>query len=154
VRAKSANGVRPKIHCIWDNAGISPLIGWLAALFRPLPGYQTLAMHPILFAAWLGMLITGINLLPAGQLDGGHIAYSLFGRTAHTIALITFFSLLAAGWLLSTNWFVWAFFVVLGGLRHPPPLDDVSPVGLPRRILGWISIALFFLLIVPAPFTG
>lgn len=135
-----------------QNAGSSILVDWMVSLFNPIPAGRTLAMHPIFFAAWFGLLITGINLLPVGQLDGGHVAYALFGRRAHTLALIVFVLLLLAGAVLSFNWYVWAFFVLLGGLRHPPPLNDVTPLNPERKLIGWLTVLLFFLITVPAPF--
>ena len=135
------------------NAGSSLLVDWMVSVFYPLPAGRTLAMHPIFFAAWFGLLITGINLLPIGQLDGGHIAYALFGRRAHSLALVTFVLLLIAGTFLSYNWYVWAFFVLLGGLRHPAPLNNVTPLDPKRKLVGWLSILLFFLIIIPTPFS-
>jgi len=137
-----------------DFVGSSIFIDAVVGLLRTVPADMTLALHPVLFAAWLGVLITGINLLPVGQLDGGHIAYALFGRRAHTVARVTFFLLLFAGLILSTNWFFWALLVLVGGLRHPAPLNDISRLGPVRRLLGYATIALFFLIMIPQPFAG
>jgi membrane-associated protease RseP (regulator of RpoE activity) len=98
------------------------------------------------------MLVTGINLLPVGQLDGGHIAYGLFGRWAHLVAVAAFAMLMAAGFLLARTWFIWGFFVLLGGLRHPAPMNDITSLSWPRRIAGALTIILFFLIITPDPF--
>ncbi len=121
-------------------------------LFTDIPDGQTLSLHPVFFAAWLGLFLTGINLLPVGQLDGGHASYALLGRAAHGVAIIAFGLLILAGIFDATNrtfWFVWAFFVMLGGLRHPPPMNDITDVGLPRKLIGVATIALFFLLFTP-----
>lgn len=136
------------------NAGSSLLVDAMVDLFRPIAAGYTLDMHPIFFAAWLGLLITGINLLPVGQLDGGHVAYALFGRRAHTLALFIFVLLLLAGAFLAFNWYIWAFFVLVGGLRHPPPLNDVSPLDPVRRAIGWATVLLFVFVIVLAPFSS
>ncbi len=113
---------------------------------------QTLIVDPILFAAWWGIFVTGINLLPVGQLDGGHTSYALFGRYAHPIALITFFLLIVAGALLQQlSWFIWAFFIMLGGLRHRPPMNDISDVGPVRKAIGVITIFVVVLIFVPVP---
>jgi membrane-associated protease RseP (regulator of RpoE activity) len=135
-----------------DFAGTSILLDVVIGLLKPLNANETLLMHPILFAAWIGMLITGINLLPVGQLDGGHIAYALIGRHAYILALIFFGGLIAAGFILSPNWLVWAFFVMFGGLRHPPPSNDITGLDWPRRLLGLGSIVLFIIVVIPAPF--
>jgi membrane-associated protease RseP (regulator of RpoE activity) len=137
-----------------ENAGTSLLVRTLVAIFKPIPAGQTLIMHPIFFAAWIGLLVTGINLIPVGQLDGGHIAYALFGKWAHTLALVGLALVVLAGVFLSINWLVWALFMVLGGLKHPPPMNDVADIGWSRRLLGWFAILLFFLVMVPTPFGG
>jgi membrane-associated protease RseP (regulator of RpoE activity) len=127
--------------------GASVFIDAVARLFADIPPGQTIVPNSVFFAAWLGLLLTAINLIPAGQLDGGHASYALLGRTAHAVAYITFFLLVAAGVLLgSPIWFVWAFFVMLGGLRHPPPLNDISDVGLVRKLIGLLTVALFVLI--------
>jgi membrane-associated protease RseP (regulator of RpoE activity) len=116
------------------------------------PQGQTIIVHPILFAAWWGIFVTAINLLPVGQLDGGHTSYALFGRYAHPIALITFLLLIVAGALLQQlSWFIWAFFIMLGGLRHPPPMNDISDVGPVRKVVGIITIFVFVVIFVPVP---
>lgn len=127
--------------------GASVFIDAVARLFADVPVGQTVVPNSIFFAAWLGLLLTGINLIPAGQLDGGHASYALLGRAAHAVAYIAFFLLIAAGVLLRAPiWFVWAFFVMLGGLRHPPPLNDITDVGPARKLVGLLTITLFFLI--------
>lgn len=132
--------------------GTSVLVDWLIVLFRDVPAGQTLILHPIFFAAWISLLITAINLLPIGQLDGGHIIYGLFGQQAYLVARLLFIGLILAGIFLSTNWFFWAAFVFLGGLKHPPPLNDITDLDIRRKILGLFTILLFFLIVVPIPF--
>ncbi len=133
--------------------GSSILVTVADSLFSRAEAGQTLALHPVYFAAWIGLLITGINLLPVGQLDGGHVAYALFGRAAHHVARGAFLLLIVAGFALSSTWLVWALFVLFGGLHHPPPLNDISRLDGGRWLLGVATIGLFFLLIIPAPFT-
>lgn len=135
-----------------NSLGSSILTNVIIEIFTDIPPGQTLAIHPIFFAAWLGFYLTGINLLPVGQLDGGHVTYALFGRFAHFIAIVTFLGLLAAGFLLHPNWFIWAFFILVGGLRHPPPLNDLSDIGWPRKVIGLMTVILFILIIIPVPF--
>lgn len=131
--------------------GSSILSDFIIKLVKDIPAGQTVVIHPIYFAAWLGFYLTGINLLPVGQLDGGHVTYALLGRFAHFVAIAAFISLLAAGFFLHPNWYIWAFFILLGGLRHPPPLNDLSNIGWPRKILGLMTVILFILIIIPVP---
>lgn len=110
--------------------------------------------HPQALAAWFGTLLTFLNLLPLGQFDGGHVAYALFGRRvawplAFSVAAICVLLGLMGFW---AAWLIWPLFAILTGLRHPPPHDDITPLGLPRMILGGITVALFFSLIVITPF--
>jgi hypothetical protein len=137
-----------------NTLGNSLLVKGVTAVFVELPARQTLALHPVYFAAWFGILITGINLLPIGQLDGGHVAYALFGDQAHHVARGTLVLLLVAGVALSSTWLLWALFVLFGGLHHPPPLNNISEVNRPRQWLGIATIMLFFLIITPVPFRG
>ncbi len=135
-----------------DSLGTSVLIELFVRIFTDIPPDRTLVAHPVFFAAWLGFFLTGINLLPVGQLDGGHASYALLGRPAHAVALIIFGLLILAGAFISTNWFIWAFFIMLGGLRHPPPMNDISDVGPVRKAIGVMTIILFFLIFIPVPF--
>jgi membrane-associated protease RseP (regulator of RpoE activity) len=114
-------------------------------------GYDVF-LHPVAFAAWLGLFVTTLNLIPIGQLDGGHITYALLGRRrAHLASRLVSAGLLVAGIFFSWNWLVWwlltRFFV---GLRHPPALTD-EPLGPGRRALAWASIALFAVTFIPVP---
>jgi membrane-associated protease RseP (regulator of RpoE activity) len=132
--------------------GSSILVEGVVEFFKEIPAGRTLMLHPVFYAAWWGLLITGINLLPVGQLDGGHVAYALFGRRAHLLAQVTFVGLLAAGYLLSRSWFVWAFLIMLGGLRHPAPMNDITGIGRVRGLIGVMAIMMFVLVITPVPF--
>jgi membrane-associated protease RseP (regulator of RpoE activity) len=109
--------------------------------------------HPMALAAWFGVLLTALNLLPLGQFDGGHVAYALLGRRAWLLARLSFFMLLAMG--LFGLWFAWLFWAFMGlmtGLRHPPPHDDITPLGRTRTIIGIITAIIFVLIFVPVPF--
>lgn len=116
-----------------------------------LPPGTDVVLHPIALAAWLGLLVTALNLVPVGQLDGGHVLYALLGGRALPVARAVSAALLVAGVFLSWTWLVWWFlsrFVV--GLRHPPALVE-EPLGPWRRAVGWISLALFIATFVPVP---
>ncbi|HEY6098406.1 MAG TPA: site-2 protease family protein [Anaeromyxobacter sp.] len=130
------------------------LITWAArwlVVGRLETGYDVV-LHPVAFAAWLGLLVTALNLVPVGQLDGGHVLYALFGRKGALLAgRMVSAGLLLAGVFLSWNWLIWWFltrFVV--GLGHPPALVE-EPLDPGRRIVAWVSLALFFATFVPVP---
>jgi membrane-associated protease RseP (regulator of RpoE activity) len=130
------------------------LLLWGAQLlvFGPLgPGEQVL-IHPVGFAAWVGLLVTALNLVPAGQLDGGHVLYALLGgRRARAVARVVSYALLVAGLFLSFSWLVWwglSRFVV--GLGHPPALVE-EPLDPGRRLVAWLSLLIFVLTFVPVP---
>lgn len=128
-----------------------PLVaGGLARLLRgPLPdGMQIDWFAPLLFAAWLGLLATAINLLPIGQLDGGHLAYAALGPGAVWLARVTWVGLLLLIPFAPT-WAVYAVLTLVIGLRHPPPQDDITPLDGRRRL--WALAALILLLLTFSP---
>jgi membrane-associated protease RseP (regulator of RpoE activity) len=113
---------------------------------------------PIAFAAWAGLFVTALNLLPIGQLDGGHVAYALFGRRAWTLAYLMIGLMAALGVLLLlmgnpawTTWLIWAVLGLFLGPRHPPPLNDASPLDRRRVLLGILVFVVFVLTFVPVP---
>jgi Zn-dependent protease len=122
-------------------------------------GYDVM-LNAIAFPAWFGLIVTMINLLPIGQLDGGHITFSLFGREQWKIAVVAQVLLLAAGLYLAFTtgeflnvWILWAILAQVFGLRHPPPLDDLTPLDRKRRLIGYATIVIFFLILTPLPFS-
>lgn len=132
--------------------GSSLLIEFLTNLLKPHgPGYA-LMLHPVAIAAYFGILITGFNLLPAGQLDGGHISYAIFGPAARPLAIVSVVALLLMGVTLWSGWLIWAFLIVLLGLRHPAPLNDVTPLDPARKLIALGAVVLFVLTFVPNPF--
>jgi len=112
---------------------------------------RAILLHPVALAAWFGVLLTALNLLPLGQFDGGHVAYALFGRRAWPLAYLMFAVLAFAGIFYWPTWLIWAVLASLTGLRHPPPHDDITPLDLRRKLLGWLTILIFLLIIVPRP---
>jgi membrane-associated protease RseP (regulator of RpoE activity) len=133
--------------------GLSVLVNWLVSLVQPHAAGFAVQLHPIAIAAWFGLLITGFNLMPMGQLDGGHVAYAVLGRAARPIAQATFFGLLAMGYLYWSGWYTWAFFALLTGLNHPEPANDITRLDGARRLFGLLTLGLFLLLITPKPFS-
>lgn len=121
---------------------------------QPAPeGYNIyLQDNPMIFAAWVGLLVTALNLLPVGQLDGGHIVYALSPRYHYWISRLTFLALVGFG-LMWEGWWIWAvmiFFVIK--FRHPPTLNDYEPLDKRSRWIGWTAMAIFILTFSPVPF--
>lgn len=128
---------------------------------RVLPGggYDVM-LNTIAFPAWFGLIVTMINLLPIGQLDGGHVIYSLFGRKQWRVAQIAIFGLIGLGAYLAFTtgellnvWLLWALLANVFGLRHPPPLDDITPLDRRRQLIGYATIVIFILIFTPIPFS-
>ncbi|HET9488768.1 MAG TPA: site-2 protease family protein [Methylomirabilota bacterium] len=141
----------PTEHVVF---GQSLLMRWLVqAQFGVVPDGMMLFTHPVADAAWAGFFVTALNLFPVGQLDGGRIAYALFGRHHRTVGVATVVATIGLGLITwSPNWFVWSALVVfLIGLHHSPPLDDVTPLSPGRRAVGALCLILFVLLIPPVP---
>jgi membrane-associated protease RseP (regulator of RpoE activity) len=110
------------------------------------------------FAAWAGLLVTALNLFPIGQFDGGHISYAMWGKKAWIIARIFIYIIFGWGIVLSLlgnpaggTWLVLGVMGTLMRPKHPPPLNDVTPLDPTRKTLGWIIIAIFILIIIPVP---
>ena len=111
----------------------------------------TIVLHPIALGGWLGLFVTALNLLPMGQLDGGHIIYALLGRrhrliTLGTVATLLFLTSLWIGWV------IWCVFPFIVGFGHPPALDDTLPLDRSRKLVGLLCIVVFALSFTPAPF--
>ncbi len=112
-------------------------------------------MNPLLMAGWVGMLITGLNMLPISQLDGGHVAFALLGRRAHLLARALLIG--AILFVLVSEQYGWVLMIVLVtlmGTDHPPTADDSVPLGWPRRLLGWASLAIPVLCFPPLGITN
>jgi Zn-dependent protease len=132
--------------------GISfPLIYQALELFIPLRGEYLL--HPTAFAAWVGFLVTALNLLPAGQLDGGHVARALLGARAKYFSWVTVAVLAGIG-MFYYGWLIFALLILFLGARHPPPLNDISPLDLKRKLLGVLTFAVLIVAFVPIPMTA
>lgn len=121
------------------------------AVLGPLPQDAALLLHPIAFAAWIGFFVTSINLLPVGQLDGGHIAHALLGRRQEWLSRAVVVLLAPLG-LLWWGWLLWCGLLLLLGLRHPPVLFADPPLDRKRRIFAAVGALLLALTFTPAPF--
>lgn len=117
----------------------------------PPPGMD-LYLHPIGLAAWFGFFATALNLLPVGQLDGGHIAYALFGRFHKKISQGFVASLIPLGIFYWQGWLLWTTILLFIGLRHPVTIDDSIPLRRRHIWLGWFALGMFVLCFTPMPF--
>lgn len=110
-------------------------------------------MHPTAFAAWVGFLVTALNLLPVGQLDGGHVARALLGARAKYLSWVTVAILVAIGFFY-TGWLLFALLILFLGARHPPPLNDITPLDMKRKAVGVLAFLILVVAFVPVPMTA
>ncbi len=130
------------------------LLRWienLVYLLRGIPADHEIYVNAMTFAAWFGLVITGFNLLPIGQLDGGHIAHAMLGRWAGVLGIFTLLTMFALGAVMWKGWFIWAAFVLFSGWQHPAPLNALAPLGKKRAVIGALVWLLTLLLFTPAP---
>ncbi|KPJ56099.1 MAG: hypothetical protein AMJ42_05735 [Deltaproteobacteria bacterium DG_8] len=134
--------------------GTSLILSFLTKLvLGNLPDNYHIILHPLGFAGWIGLLVTSLNLMPVGQLDGGHIAYAVFGRKAQIISRIVIIVLLGLGIWGSSMWLFWAFLLIfLLGTRHPPPFNYDNPLDMKRKELGVMMLFIFIVTFTPFPF--
>jgi Zn-dependent protease len=125
-----------------------PMIyNWLGSLV-PIQGDYLL--HPMAFAAWVGFLVTALNLLPAGQLDGGHISRALLGNKAKYASWVTIAALLALS-MFYFSWIIFAILILFLGAKHPPPLNDITKLKFKHKALGVLAFVILIIAFVPVP---
>ncbi len=133
---------------------LSPVLYWLRYFFTGSPaplGGIDVQIHPVAWAGWAGLFVTAINLIPAGQLDGGHILYTLLGKEkAKRIFPIVLVALVIMGFFWS-GWWLWAFLIFFIGRRYAEPMDQITPIDLKRKILGILALIVFVFLFSPVP---
>lgn len=110
-------------------------------------------LHPTAIAAWVGMFATALNLLPGGQLDGGHMVYALSPRLHKHVSRLTVGILLPMGFFLWAGWFVWALLLTLSGVRHPV-VPAWPGLRANRKLLALMALAMLILTFVPEPLKG
>jgi membrane-associated protease RseP (regulator of RpoE activity) len=120
------------------------------AFHGPLEAGMVLDLHPFALAAWVGLLATGLNLLPLGQLDGGHILHASLGGMPRRLSLLLV-GLLAAAGLFWPGWFLWCAIILVFGLRHPPVSEDSEPLDDKRRLVALLCLVIFVLVFMPVP---
>lgn len=116
------------------------------------PENHDVILHPIGYAGWVGLFVTALNLLPVGQLDGGHIAYALFGRKSRLVFLTTIVVMAFITIFYNPGWMLLLILIILFGFRHPAPIDDQTPLDGKRKFLGGVLFLAFLLSFHPAPF--
>ena len=163
--AAGVNDIISKIHPLDDNEGLNIVLGnsilydYLINVFnaKHLP-MDEIYHFPFIFAGWFGLLVTAINLMPIGQLDGGHITYALFGDRARYIAKAAFILFIVLNVYLISNfqsyiWVLWIFLIlVFIRFRHPPTLDNSIKLDAKRRAVGYFSYIIFIVTFCPLPF--
>jgi membrane-associated protease RseP (regulator of RpoE activity) len=132
-----------------------PLLYWLRYFFTgtPLPlGGVDVMLHPVAWAGWAGLLVTTLNLIPAGQLDGGHVLYVLLGRErAKRILPFILAALVLLGFLWN-GWWLWAGLIFFLGRAYAEPLDQITPLDDQRKALAVLALIVFILTFIPIPF--
>lgn len=128
------------------------LIQWISSFFTIPPNAIT---HPTLFAGWVGIFLTAVNLLPAGQLDGGHVARAILKDKHKYVSWAVVIALVVLGIVFQYDG--WIFFAILImlliGTQHQPPLDDLSPLDTKRKLLGLLILVIFVISFAPIPFS-
>jgi membrane-associated protease RseP (regulator of RpoE activity) len=122
--------------------------------FGPLPEHYTINLDPMAYAGWVGLLITSLNLIPIGQLDGGHVLYALLRKRAHKVATFLLYAalfLVIWDWNELHNWTLMLILLLVMGPIHPPTANDDEPLGLGRYLLGWLTLAFIVIGFTPSP---
>jgi membrane-associated protease RseP (regulator of RpoE activity) len=133
---------------------LPPLLYWVRYLFTgsPIPvGGRDVMVHPVAMAGWAGLLVTFLNLIPAGQLDGGHVIFTVFGKRVNIILPVILVATVLLGFFWS-GWWLWAFIIFLLGRLHAEPLDQITRLDPSRKALAVLMLAIFLLVLTPVPF--
>lgn len=149
----SLSPVTPLAGVVWQegNSLLYLALKWL--IVGPIPPGADVMLHPMALAGWLGLFVTALNLMPLSQLDGGHIAYATLGSGFRRLVWV-FVGGLVVLYAVSRweGWLLWIAVSVGLGLKHPPPLDDLTTLDGRRRLLAGVALVLFLLLLTPLPF--
>lgn len=147
AKAHAPIGTRDSI-----SVGIPLVVKLIAKLLPTGVSPAQIIYHPIGCAAWVGLFATCLNLLPIGQLDGGHILYAVFGEKSRFVARGLHAVLIPLGWYCWYGWFAWAGILLFLGVRHPRLLDPDDPLGRARTLLAIGAALMLVLTFIPTPF--
>lgn len=153
IGLQSSEIIRPVITSRTILIGESLLYHYIARLHFPsIPSGYTYSVTPMMFAGWVGLFVTALNLLPMGQLDGGHISYALFGKKHGTITLAVMAFLVLVGLVFqSPIWLLIGILTLILGRGHAPPLDDITPLNPARKLLGVLALLILLSCFTPVP---
>lgn len=126
------------------------ILSWLT--LGVTPDDYDIILHPVAFAGWIGLFITSLNLLPIGQLDGGHIAYAVFGDKHRQISIFMIFFLLLLGLFSWEGWVLWGILMLVLGIKHPPVIYWEVRLDPKRKLFSLFCLIIFILTFVPHPF--
>jgi len=116
------------------------------------PEEYDILLHPVAFAGWIGLFITSLNLLPIGQLDGGHISFAVFGERHRHISLVLVFVLMLLGLFFWEGWALWSILMLILGIKHPPVIYWEIPLDPKRSLISALCLVIFIITFVPYPF--
>lgn len=122
-------------------------------IWGSLPENTQIILNPMAFAGWIGLFVTALNLMPIGQLDGGHVAYAFLGERSHRlISRLLTVCLLTLGFFGWEGWFIWAILLFFLGLRHPSPINPFIGLDRKRKAIGLLGLIIFISTFMPTPF--
>jgi membrane-associated protease RseP (regulator of RpoE activity) len=133
-----------------------PLLFKLAAwmIVGNLPPNYVLMLHPVGYAGWVGLFVTALNLLPIGQLDGGHVMYAVLGRRSRLVSRFFIPALLVMAVFANAGWTALVILLLIFGIHHPDPVDPETPLDSRRKAVAVLVLVIFILSFMPAPFPG
>jgi membrane-associated protease RseP (regulator of RpoE activity) len=135
------------------NLGDSLLFSFLSrTVMGATPADTEIMLNPVAFAGWIGLFVTSINLIPVGQLDGGHIAFAFLGEKHTRLSFILVLMMSLLGLFLWEGWLVWALLLLVLGLRHPPVVYWEDILDGRRRVTGFVALLILILTFIPVPF--
>ena len=133
--------------------GDSILFSFLSrAILGAAPDHYDILLHPVAFAGWIGLFVTSLNLIPVGQLDGGHIAFAIMGERHRYVSIVLVVILAILGIFYWEGWALWAVLMLVLGIKHPPVLYWEVPLDPKRRVVGILTFIIFIITFIPSPF--
>ena len=151
LSTSSLSAMEPGTHYIREGTSLLYMVLKYAVFGRWLPaGDLDVNLNPIAFAGWAGLMVTGLNLIPAAQLDGGHAAYALFGPRSRSITVVLGLALMGLGFIWA-GWFLWSMLILFLGSRRHVLLDDITPLTRREKLIAAAALVAFALLFTPVP---